>query len=316
MNATESAVTFGNQSLVGVLCEPAQPARANGKAVVLVNAGSTHRSGPGRLYTTLARRLAGRGYASLRFDLAGLGDSPHAVGLGKFRNYAARQVQEAMDYLHANGYRHVVLLGLCGGADIAFDAGVADERAAGLILINGAFVDGDAFADLYHKACRKTTNRFYAARFFSPRRWWRLVTFQSQFWKRLTRRKAPSSPPASPPCDSSAGLPCGQPTSEMTSTDSRHKWKTLARRRANVLLVYSEGSVFWDVYKAASKDFLAAHYPADRLAVAFHKNADHTFTLLSAQERLASRIEQWLDALLAGRDTAECVTGGEKKQSG
>ena len=91
----------------------------------------------------------------------------------------------------------------------------------------------------------------------------------------------------------------------MASTDSKHKWETLARRKADVLLAYSEGSVFWDIYKAANRDFLAAHYPADRLTVAFHKNADHTFTLLSAQERLANQVEQWLDPLSASSDTAK-----------
>jgi len=307
----ESAVTFGCQSLVGVLCEPSQ-ASVNGTAVVFVNAGSTPRSGPNRLYTTLARRLANRGCASLRFDISGIGDSPTAAGLGKFRNYAARQVQEAIDYLHIKGYRQIVILGLCGGADIAFDAGATDERIAGLILVNGAFVDGDVFADLYHKASRRTTNRFYTARLFSPRRWWRLVTFQSQFWKRLTRRKE-FSPPTPPPCGPSGGLPCGQPTAGMASEDSKHKWETLARRQADVLMIYSEGSVFWDIYKAVNKNFLAAHYPAGRLTVVFHTNADHTFTLLSAQERLANRIEQWLDALSACHDTTEHVAVGNNR---
>jgi len=292
----ESAVVFGSQSLVGILCEPAQ---AKEMAVIFVNAGSTHRCGPNRLYTILARRLAAKGYASLRFDISGIGDSPPATDLGKFRDYAARQVQEAMDYLaQAKGYPQLVMLGLCGGADIAFDGGTANERAAGLILVNGAFVDGDAFADLYHKASRKTANRFYAAGLFSPRRWWRLVTFQSQFWKRLARRKE-AAPPAHTACDRS--------TAEMASVDSRLKWETLARRKANVLLIYSEGSVFWDIYKAANKNYLKSCYPADRLAVAFHRNADHTFTLLSAQERLANQIEQWLDTLPPSHKIAERI---------
>ena len=296
----ESAVVFGGQSLVGVLCEPAQ---AKEIAVIFVNAGNTHRCGPNRLYTILARRLAAKGYASLRFDISGIGDSPPATDLGKFRDYAARQVREAMDYLaKAKGHPHVVMLGLCGGADIAFDGGAANERAAGLVLVNGAFVDGDAFADLYHKASCTTANRFYAAGLFSPRRWWRLVTFQSQFWKRLARRRQ-AAPPAHTACDRS--------TAAMASVDSRLKWETLARRKANVLLIYSEGSVFWDIYKAANEDYLKSCYPADRLAVAFHKNADHTFTLLSAQERLANHIEQWLDTLPPIHSIAERRAIGE-----
>lgn len=290
----ESVVVFGSQSLIGVLCRPKQD---NGTAVIFVNAGSTHRCGPNRLYTTLARRLAAKGYGNLRFDISGIGDSPTAAGLGKFRDYAARQVREAMDYLAQDkGWRRLVILGLCGGADITFDAGAVDERTAGLILINGAFVDGDVFAGLYQKASRRTTNRFYAARMFSLQRWWRLVTFQSRFWNRFFRHKK-TLPPAQ--------LACGRPTTEMASADSRLKWETLARRKAEILLVYSEGSVFWDIYKAANRDFLKANYPSDRLTVAFHKNADHTFTLLSAQEQLAVQIERWLEAMSPGRRGTE-----------
>lgn len=279
----ESAITFGSQSLVGVLCEPTA---ANGMAVIFVNAGSTHRCGPNRVYTTLARHLASWGYTSLRFDIAGIGDSPAAVGLGKFRDYAARQVQEAMDYLgKIHCFERFVIFGLCGGADIAFDAGAIDERAKGLILINGAFVDGDVFADLYHKANSKTINRFYASRWFSPRRWWRLITFQSRFWNRFARRGKASTSPQ---------LACGQPTVEMASVDSRQKWMTLSQRNVDILLIYSEGSVFWDLYKAANRDYLKTNYPANYLTVAFHKNTDHTYTLLSAQDRLINRIKRWL----------------------
>jgi len=99
----------------------------------------------------------------------------------------------------------------------------------------------------------------------------------------------------------------------MASVDSRHKWETLAQRQANVLLIYSEGSVFWDIYKTANRDFLKAAYPADRLTVVFHKNADHTFTLLSAQERLANWIEQWLDALSESRNAAARVAVRETR---
>lgn len=302
----ESAVTFGLRSLVGILCEGDDPPTETA-AVVFVNAGSTHRCGPNRLYTTLARRMAARGLLSLRFDIAGIGDSPSANGLGKFHDYATREVTEAMDYLaRLRGCRQFVLLGLCGGADIAFDAGAMDRRADGLILINGAFVDGCAFARLYHKASRSTANRFYASRMFSLRRWWRLLTFQSRFWKRLGRREKNAAHQAS--------LPCGQATTEMATADSRFKWDTLARRGSNVLLVYSEGSVFWDIYREANQDYLRAAYPAHRLTAVLHKNADHTFTLLSAQERLADQIEQWLDAVPAESKGAACenaATGGQ-----
>ena len=54
---------------------PRRRAEAGQPWVVLLNAGIIHRIGPNRLYVQLARRLASRGHAVLRFDLAGIGDS-------------------------------------------------------------------------------------------------------------------------------------------------------------------------------------------------------------------------------------------------
>lgn len=70
------AFTFGSHGgLVGVVCEPDAGPRPDVPAVLLFNVGLNHRVGPGRLNVDLARRLAHSGYATLRFDLSGLGDS-------------------------------------------------------------------------------------------------------------------------------------------------------------------------------------------------------------------------------------------------
>lgn len=284
----ETAVVVGSLSLVGVLSEPDEGAACRSTAMIFVNAGSTHRSGPNRLYVRLARYLADKGYRCLRFDLPGIGDSPPARGLGKFRDYAADQVRAAMDDLQEmRGCRGFVLFGLCGGADIAFDAGAADERVQTLILANGAFVDGDDFAHLYHEAERWTTRRFYRFRVLSLRRWWRLITFQSKFWTRLRRRRREKI--------HATRLACGQFTREMETSQTHQKWADLARRNVDILLTYSEGSVFWDMYTMVHREALSGVYSVGRLDVAFYKNVDHTFTLLSSQQRLASHIAIWLE---------------------
>ncbi|MEJ2419327.1 MAG: hypothetical protein P8Y45_20865 [Exilibacterium sp.] len=71
----EFACQFGEQNhLNGVFTRPGEftPAKP---MVVLVTAGFTPKSGPFRLYTLLARTIAGMGLAALRFDLGGIGNS-------------------------------------------------------------------------------------------------------------------------------------------------------------------------------------------------------------------------------------------------
>ena len=109
----------------GVLCEPPGP-RAGAPIVVLLNAGSVHHVGPGRLYTRLARELAREGVPSLRVDLSMLGDSIVA-GVAEendcYGTASQRDVGELLSDLRERlGFRDVILAGLCSGAYWALQA--------------------------------------------------------------------------------------------------------------------------------------------------------------------------------------------------
>jgi hypothetical protein len=107
----------------GIVSEPAAGPADGLPAVVLLNAGSAHRVGPGRLYAQLARRLAALGFLCVRLDLCGLGDSA-ADGERENDPYpptAFRDVELTLEHLRAElGVRRAVLLGLCSGAYTAF----------------------------------------------------------------------------------------------------------------------------------------------------------------------------------------------------
>jgi len=80
MGYRERIHNFGTHGgLVGVLTEPVGDALAlsgDRPAIVLSNVGLNHRTGPNRIWVELARRMAQKGFTTLRFDLSGLGDSP------------------------------------------------------------------------------------------------------------------------------------------------------------------------------------------------------------------------------------------------
>ena len=131
----ERPVRFG-PGLVGVICEPKGAARRD--AVVFVSTGGDPRAGLGRFPVTAARSLAADGIASLRFDFAGVGDSPAVEGDRSHVFETPRQADiiAALDLMQAQGFGTMTLVGICAGAYHALRAAAADLRIAGLFAVS------------------------------------------------------------------------------------------------------------------------------------------------------------------------------------
>jgi hypothetical protein len=132
----EQAVRFSaGQALLGILSLPA--ALDPGRPVVLIpNSGQEHRVGPGRLHVQLARALAHAGIATLRFDLAGLGDS--GTVSGRARSDSAADIVAAMNTLSARGFPdRFVGAGFVGGAHHIHQLARTDSRIVGAIFLDG-----------------------------------------------------------------------------------------------------------------------------------------------------------------------------------
>jgi exosortase A-associated hydrolase 1 len=137
MNAmTENAFSFGceGEALVGIVHSPHAPRELG---VVVIVGGPQYRAGSHRHFVLLARALAASGFAVLRFDVRGMGDSS-----GPHRNFEAvgADIGAAIDALQAQvpEVRRVVLWGLCDGASAAllYLHDTADRRVDGLCLLN------------------------------------------------------------------------------------------------------------------------------------------------------------------------------------
>jgi alpha-beta hydrolase superfamily lysophospholipase len=88
-------------------------------------------------HVEIARELARSGIASLRFDLAGIGDSeasPH--GTPHLYGALSEDMRAAIDWLHAHGIRDLTVFGTYSGAYQAFHAAVSDRRIASIALVN------------------------------------------------------------------------------------------------------------------------------------------------------------------------------------
>jgi exosortase A-associated hydrolase 1 len=136
MTYTEEAVLFNcvGDTLVGVLSKPHTPAETG---VVVIVGGPQYRAGSHRQFVLLSRALAQAGYAVLRFDYRGMGDSE-----GEPRDFqtVSPDIGAAIDTLqkHLPLIRQVVLWGLCDGASAAllYCFKTHDSRVSGLCLLN------------------------------------------------------------------------------------------------------------------------------------------------------------------------------------
>jgi exosortase A-associated hydrolase 1 len=135
---------------------------------VFVTGGTQTRVGPHRLYERLARYVADRGEAVIRFDRPGVGDSPGEdagyLDSGTGIAVAARALREAFPQVTT-----LAGFGLCDGAT----ALALHGRAAGisrLVVANPWVVEPTD--DLPPAAAIRG---YYARRLLDPRAWWKLV---------------------------------------------------------------------------------------------------------------------------------------------
>src|SRR5262249_2962001 len=158
---------FGEDGrLAGLLTEPEGFSAVRG-AVVLVTAGLVPSFGPFRLYVELARRLADDGFAVLRFDVEGIGDSVVAHPCLPFVERAARGLLHATDFMrdrYLGG--DLVLAGLCSGAEDSFRAAAVIPSVRQVVLIDpfSYQTPGWLARNLLYRALRRTRRALGAYR--------------------------------------------------------------------------------------------------------------------------------------------------------
>ena len=120
--------------LVGILAKPEIPANTG---VVVIVGGPQYRVGSHRQFVLLSRTLAAAGYAVLRFDYRGMGDSE-----GQQRDFqgVSSDIAAAISAMqqHLTLSKKVILWGLCDGASAAllYLHDTPDPRVVGLCLLN------------------------------------------------------------------------------------------------------------------------------------------------------------------------------------
>lgn len=135
----EEPLQFGEGGrMFGILTLPEQvpPGARPFPVFVFLNAGVLHRVGPLRMYVRLARELARHGFAALRVDLSGVGDSPPRPG-SNYRDSVTADFTAIEKALETRlGCRDIIIIGLCSAADNAIRLAPEHSRIRGMVLFD------------------------------------------------------------------------------------------------------------------------------------------------------------------------------------
>lgn len=169
MNYTEVAVPFecAGEGLLGILAQPETPSTTG---VAIIVGGPQYRAGSHRQFVKLSRALAHAGYAVLRIDYRGMGDSS---GAGVDFTQVTADVGAAIDAFQVllPKVKSFALWGLCDGASAAllYWHETRDPRVTGMCLLN-PWVRSEA------SLARTHVKHYYSQRLMQREFWTKLVS--------------------------------------------------------------------------------------------------------------------------------------------
>lgn len=276
----EEPTTFGPENaMVGILTTPAQ-ARANAPVVLLTNAGVLPRQGPHRLNVRMARALAREGFASLRFDLSGNGDS---LSIGNSEGILAQAVDDfksAMDWAqrHANASSFLIF-GICSGAVHAYNVAKADDRVAGILMFDGYWYHS-RYSTLV-RDLKRGWDSDWPSRIAAIKR--RLLPAPAQV--KATAEDAPADLMA-------ANNPYKSPPIE----DYRVTMQALADRGTDIFLLFGGSIIDCYSYGGQFRDVFAGEKFYPHVRCEFHPDIDHVFVARHAQQKMVALACDWVGA--------------------
>jgi alpha-beta hydrolase superfamily lysophospholipase len=277
----ELACQFGDhRRLAGILTEPAAPAPAAPApaapgprtACVLVNAGLVPKSGPFRLYTELARRLAQGGVVTLRFDLGGIGDSFPELSGRPLRERTAAEIRAAVEEVRRRypSLSGLAVGGLCSGAEDALRYAEQDPGVTGVVMI-------DPFS--YRTAGWQ----------------WRYLAYRAV--RRSLRAAGLYEPIVAAPAATVDGTPRRVVNYRyMEHAESSRILKALIAREARVHFIYTGGQQDSFNHKGQLARMFEGIPFEGRVTVDYFAHMDHTQLLDADRRTVADAIGAWLGA--------------------
>ncbi len=185
----EQPVQFGADGLFGILCVPTGAADP-GSALLITNTSASPHVGDSRLSVRIAREIARRGIASLRFDARGIGDGAisraMAARMGLQPVYSQTTIEDAAtaaDWLKSRGYRNVVSFGICSGAYSALRAGLLGRSLSGVVSVNlqSFYIPEGVSVEALHQY-QSNSIAGYRSSLFDLSKWMQVLRGERRIW--------------------------------------------------------------------------------------------------------------------------------------
>ncbi len=254
--------------------------------IVFLNAGIVNMAGPNRLYAKLSERLKHEGFPSFRFDFSGVGGNKEESDEYTFEDYQVNETEFMLEEIKQQfGLRKFILLGLCSGGDVAFRmASNNNSLVLGTILINAYLLPREDIKQINEKAKRSLEKRLYKQKLFDLSQWPSLLrknpTQLFHVLQRIFRVKSEKKQ------HTSGNIHRSQSLFPMAKTHP-------------MLLIYSEGSVSYEVFKmkfAADYKKMVEH-GANNPNMMYFANTDHNFATVISQLKLFDAVVTWLNEI-------------------
>lgn len=292
--------------LFGILTERSQGEMGDRPLILLLNAGSSYRIGPGRLYVRLARELAAKGFRCLRFDINGLGDSVASNALDENDPYSATAFHDLETVLAFSrdrlGARQVVALGLCSGAYATFQAAVQspNKLLVESILINPlTFFWADGMSLEASSQVNLSTWLLYLQAATKLSNWKKLLGGKSRLGLLGTLRNVAQrlgllsgSAPAGKPHHACSEGGYGHPAKEDLSGDLQ---RADAAGR-HLAMFFSSADPGYFLLRCQARRTLKKLRERGSISLCLIEDADHTFSVEEGRRQLITHIGAHLEA--------------------
>ncbi|WP_420997523.1 alpha/beta fold hydrolase [Cupriavidus sp. 30B13] len=300
----------------GILCQPARRA-PNGVAILFPNTGGNHHVGDGRLFVTLSRELARHGVTALRLDLSALGDSPAPARQmsipAVYDPCACEDASAAVDWLRAQGFRRIVVSGVCSGAYISLHVALRNPAVSGVVLANLAKFRWDE-ADAAAVNERVQSMRGYAAAVRRAENWQRLLRGKVKvgpilygFVRRVGRRLGQRGASAL------ARWRGGEDTATVTGF-ARAAMRELDRRGVQTDFLFGMSDIGLEEAKDRFGGNLEALQGLEHIRVRTLPKFDHSLFLAESRAALGAYLVRYLEQQAARSE--EVAGSGERVEMG
>ena len=288
----ERVLQFGDaQSLTGILTVPEVTRDTATPAVILLNAGIIPHIGPHRLNVKLARLFAEHGFNALRFDLSGLGDSRPSREARGFGAQAVHDIRKALDLVTSeSGCRQALLIGICSGADNAYNASLIDPRITGLALLD-PYAYPNPEARLRHLLRQAGSLSNWIGRL-------RGVGAVALSWRQKVARIRASRERG----ETSGWIGLNSGRTQPPLAEFGAGLAGLSDRGVRILMIFTRSARGRVETPGQFYRQFHAHRLLGRVQVAIDQDANHTFTAIDAQHRLIRRLIGWAEQQFHARE--------------